>query len=226
MATSAAASASNVASGVSTATNGGGNILPRPMGGPSTSGILSSAGSMRSVLEASTGTAPLSPASLSTSAKEDDGSSFPGRRPSPSLTDVGLGRGVVRGPVASVTTGQASVSVPLTSGTVIPGSGTLGAAPAVSDLTKRNLLVTDERIGGAVAPSLVSPLATRVLLQQASKTGDGSASTELSNPEGATVGGRVFNPAAVAGVQWRPHTANSFQSQNETVKPSISIHCL
>ncbi|CAN6439869.1 unnamed protein product [Victoria cruziana] len=223
VATSAAASASNVASGVSTATNGGGNILPRPMGGPSTSGILSSAGSMRSVLEASTGTAPLSPASLSTSAKEDDGSSFPGRRPSPSLTDVGLGRGVVRGPVASVTTGQASVSVPLTSGTVIPGSGTLGAAPAVSDLTKRNLLVTDERIGGAVAPSLVSPLATRVLLQQASKTGDGSASTELSNPEGATVGGRVFNPAAVAGVQWRPHTANSFQSQNETFRGRTEI---
>ncbi|XP_031502877.1 general negative regulator of transcription subunit 3 isoform X2 [Nymphaea colorata] len=220
---SATASSSNVASGVNTAANGGGNILPRPMGGPSTSGILSTAGSMRSVLEASTATAPPSPASLSTPAKEDDVGSFPGRRPSPSLTDVGLGRGVSRGPVAGVTTGQTSVSVPLTSGSVMPGSGTLGAVPAVSDLTKRNLLVTDERIGGGVTPPMVSPLATRVLLQQTSKTGDGSASTELSSSESGTVGGRVFNPAAVAGVQWRPHSATSFQSQNETFRGRTEI---
>ncbi|KAF3781500.1 CCR4-NOT transcription complex subunit 3 [Nymphaea thermarum] len=220
---SATASSSNVASGVNTAANGGGNILPRPMGGPSTSGILSTAGSMRSVLEASTATAPPSPASLSTPAKEDDGGSFPGRRPSPSLTDVGLGRGVGRGPVAGVTTGQTSVTVPLTSGSVMPGSGTLGAVPAVSDLTKRSLLVTDERIGGGVTPPMVSPLATRVLLQQTSKTVDGSASTELSSSESGTVGGRVFNPAAVAGVQWRPHSATSFQSQNETFRGRTEI---
>ncbi|XP_068650325.1 uncharacterized protein [Aristolochia californica] len=207
-------SSSGIGSGTPTGTStdaGPGNISSRTMvGGPSASSILSGSGYARGAVENSTSlsTSPVNPSS---SVKEDDGANFPGRGPSPALTEIGvssLGRGSVVGAVSSQ---PSSVPLSLSSGTGIASNGALGSSPTISDMAKRNVLGLDERM-----QPLVSPLSGRMLLQQSSKATDGTPSTDSSSVgDSAVIGGRVFTPSVVSGVQWRPHTANSFQNQNE-----------
>ncbi|XP_059462361.1 uncharacterized protein LOC132191387 isoform X3 [Corylus avellana] len=174
------------------------------------SASLPVSGSIRVVTE-NTGTTNSSSAlSLSPSAREED--SLPGRRSSPSLSDAGLVRGIGRGGLSS----QPSASIPLSASNVVPGNGAVGAVPSASDMTKRNILVADERLGssGMVQP-LVSPLSNRMILPQGAKANDGTGAIDSSNvgEPPAIAAGRVFSPPMVPGMQWRPGSA--FQNQNE-----------
>ncbi|XP_043691353.1 CCR4-NOT transcription complex subunit 3 isoform X2 [Telopea speciosissima] len=204
-----AAVSSNISAPVSS------NISARTLAvGSTASAILSGAGSVRGVLDNSVSAVPPSPINLSGSVKEDENASFPGRRSSPSLAEIGLGRGIGRGSVPGVMSSQPSNSVPLSPGNTIPSNGALGAVPTASEIAKRNILGADERIGssGIVQP-LVSPLSNRILLPQVSKA-EGTGSSDSNNVSDSTViGGRVFSPSVVPGVQWRP--GSSFQNQNE-----------
>ncbi|KAG9452044.1 hypothetical protein H6P81_004948 [Aristolochia fimbriata] len=202
---------SGTPTGPSTATVPG-NISSRTVvGGPTASSILTGSGYARGAMEttASLSTSPVNP---SVSVKEDDGANFPGRRPSPSLAEIGLARGLGRGSVVGAVSSQAtSVPLSLSTGTGIGSNGTLGSGPTISDMAKRNVLGVDERM-----QPLVSPLSGRMLLQQSSKASDGTPTTDSGSVgDSAVIGGRVFTPSVVSGVQWRPHSANSFQSQNE-----------
>ncbi|XP_068305681.1 uncharacterized protein [Pyrus communis] len=179
---------------------------------PSVPSVLAIPGSnvVRGVTENAGAANSSSPVSLSASVKEEESASFPGRRPSPSLSDAGLVRGINRGgfsaPIPS--------SIPVSSSNVSPSNSALGAVPSVSDVTKRNILGADERIGssGVVQP-LVSPITNRLILPQAAKASDGSAPVDSSNASEAAIPGRAFSPSIVSGMQWRP--GSSFQNQNE-----------
>lgn len=178
-------------------------------GVPTTTTSLPGSGSVRGVMENSGPVNPSSPLSLPTSTKEED--SFPGRRSSPSLSDTGLVRGIGRGGLSS----QPSASVPLSPSNVVPSNGAVGAVPIASDMAKRNILGADDRLGssGMVQP-LVSPLSNRMILPQAAKANDGTGLIDTSNVgDPATIGGRVFSPPVVPGMQWRP--GSNFQNQNE-----------
>lgn len=176
------------------------NIPSHNLSGLSTaSPILSGSNSVRGT--ESTGATNSSPVGLSISLKEEEIGSFPGRRSSPSFTDAALVRGIGRGGLSS----QPSSSVPLSSGSVVPGNNALGAVPSVSDMAKRNILGADERLGssGMVQP-LVSPLSSRIILPQAIKA-DGTSSLDSNTvSDTAALAGRVFSPSVVSGMQWRP----------------------
>lgn len=176
----------------------------------STSSILPGSTSVRSVLENAAPAIPSSPSSLANSVKEEETSGFPGRRPSPALSDTGLARGIGRGSLSS----QPSSSIP-TSSAAAPSNGALGAVPSASDIAKRNILSTDDRLGSsAMVQPLTSPLSNRMILPQPGKTNDGTGIVDSSNVgEAAAIGGRVFSPSLVPGMQWRP--GSSFQNQNE-----------
>ncbi|XP_022745693.1 general negative regulator of transcription subunit 3-like isoform X2 [Durio zibethinus] len=187
------------------------NLPPHSLSGASTpSVVLPVSNSARGVLENSGTTNPSSPVNLPDATKEEDITSFPGRRPSPSLADTGV-RGIGRVGLSS----QPSSSIPLVSGSVASSSGALGVVPSVSDMTKINILGPDERLGNSsMGQSLVSPLSNRMILSQAAKANDGIASVDSSNPnESAGLPGRAFSPSMVSGVQWRP--GSSFHNQNE-----------
>ncbi|XP_077239965.1 uncharacterized protein LOC143880867 isoform X2 [Tasmannia lanceolata] len=209
---------SGTPTGANTATVPG-NISAHGLVGSSTSpAILSGPGYVRGVMENSAVDVPSSPINLASSVKEDDNSNFPGHRSSPVLVEIGLGRGIGRGSVVGGLSSQvSSVPLSLNSGSGVPSSGALGAGPAVPDMAKRNILGADERIGGSgLVQPLVSPLSNRMLLPQVSKTSDGTVSIDSNNVgEGAVMGGRVFSPSVVTGVQWRPPNASTFQNQNE-----------
>ncbi|KAF2306944.1 hypothetical protein GH714_022676 [Hevea brasiliensis] len=150
----------------------------------SASSILPSSISIRGVLENAAAAIPSSPAILGNSVKEEEIAGIPGRRPSPALSDTGLGRGI-------------------------------GRVPSASDIAKRSILATDDRLGtsGMVQP-LTSPLSNRMILPQTGKINDGSGMVDSSNVgEAAAIGGRVFSPSLVPGMNWRP--GSSFQNQNE-----------
>ena len=174
--------------------------------------ILPSSTSVRGVLE-NAGTAISSPVNVSSSAKEEEIASFPGRRSSPALVETGLVRGIGRG----VPSSQPSTSVPLSSGITIPSNGGLGAVPSANDMSKRSTLGADERLGGGgMVQPLVSPLSNRMILPQTAKTNDGTGLADSSSVgEAAVIAGRVFSPSVVPGMQWRP--GSSFQNQNESV---------
>ena len=56
----------------------------------------------------------------------------------------------------------------------------------------------------------------RMILPQAAKANDGSASVDSNNPsESSGLPGRAFSPSMVSGMQWRP--GSSFQNQSELV---------
>ncbi|XP_075637756.1 uncharacterized protein LOC142609918 isoform X1 [Castanea sativa] len=170
---------------------------------------LPGSASVRGAMENSGPVNSSSPLSLPTAAKEED--SFPGRRSSPSLSDTGLVRGIGRGGLSS----QPSASIPLSPSNVVPTNGAVGAVPTASEMAKRNILVADERLGssGMVQP-LVSPLSNRIILPQAAKANDGTGLIDTSNVgDPVTIGGRIFSPPVVAGMQWR--TGSTFQNQNE-----------
>ncbi|KAL9431476.1 hypothetical protein AB3S75_026628 [Citrus x aurantiifolia] len=171
-----------------------------------TSPVLPGSSSVRGVFD---NTGPISsspPVNLTSSTKEEDVGNFPGRRSSPSLTDV---RVMGRGGLSS----QPSSSIPLSSATAVPSNGNLGAVPLASDVAKRNILGADERLGSSgMVQSLVSPLSNRMILSQAAKGNDGTGSIDSNNAgETVAMAGRVFTPSM--GMQWR--TGNSFQNQNE-----------
>ncbi|PON33267.1 CCR4-NOT complex [Parasponia andersonii] len=187
------------------------NIPSHNLSGVSTaSPILSGSSGVR--INESTGATNSSPVSLSTSVKEEEIGSFPGRRSSPSFTDAGLVRGIGRGGLSS----QPSSSVPLSSG-IVPGNSTLGAVPLASDMAKKNILGTDERLGssGMVQP-LVSPLSGRMILPQATKA-DGAGTLDSSNVgDAAALAARVFSPSVVSGMQWRPGSeSGQFRGRTE-----------
>lgn len=173
--------------------------------------ILPSSTSVRGVLE-NAGTAISSPVNVSSSAKEEEIASFPGRRSSPALVETGLVRGIGRG----VPSSQPSTSVPLSSGITMPSNGGLGAVPSANDMSKRSTLGADERLGGGgMVQPLVSPLSNRMILPQTAKTNDGTGLADSSSVgEAAVIAGRVFSPSVVPGMQWRP--GSSFQNQNES----------
>lgn len=166
--------------------------------------------SVRGVLENAAPSNPSSPITLGNSMKEEEVAGFPGRISSPSLADAGLARGISRGGLSN----QPSSSIPLSPG-VVPSNGALGSVPLASDIAKRNILGTDDRLGSG---GMVQPLASssnRMILPQAGKAGDGTGAVDSSSSgEAATMGGRVFSPL-VTGIQWRP--GSSFQNQNELV---------
>lgn len=152
------------------------------------------------------------PANLSSTLKDDESMNFPPRRPSPAITEIGIGRGITRG-ITSQTLGTAPISIG-----PVPGNGSVSALPALNDLSKRNLLNTDERINsGGLSQQLVSPLGTKVQPQQVPRANDANSSDSVSTNENPILGGRVFSPPVVSGVQWRPQTATAFQNQSETV---------
>jgi CCR4-NOT transcription complex subunit 3 len=139
--------------------------------------------------------------------------SFPPRRPSPAITEIGIGRGIARG----ITSSQALGTAPITIGPV-PGNGSVSALPAINDLSKRNILNTDEKINsGGLSQQLVTPLGSKVQPQQVPRTNDAISSDSANPNENPILGGRVFSPPVVSGVQWRPQAAATFQNQSETV---------
>jgi CCR4-NOT transcription complex subunit 3 len=138
--------------------------------------------------------------------------SVPPRRPSPAITEIGIGRGITRG-----TTSQALGTAPITIGPV-SGNGSVSALPAINDLSKINILNTDEKINsGGHSQQLVMPLGSKVQPQQVPRTNDAIGSDSANTNENPILGGRVFSPPVVSGVQWRPQAAAAFQNQSETV---------
>lgn len=133
--------------------------------------------SVRGVLE---NAAPSSPITLGNSMKEEEVAGFPGRISSPSLADAGLARGISRGGLSN----QPSSSIPLSPG-VVPSNGALGSVPLASDIAKRNILGTDDRLGSG---GMVQPLASssnRMILPQAGKAGDGTGAVDSSSSDEA-----------------------------------------
>ncbi|KAI5014621.1 hypothetical protein ZWY2020_056011 [Hordeum vulgare] len=151
------------------------------------------------------------PANLSTAVKDDESMSFPPRRPSPTVTEIGLGRGITRG-----LTSQA-LAAPISVGPV-PGNGSITAIPAINDMSKRNISNTDERVNsGGLSQQLVSPLGSKIQQQPVLKTNDAVSSDSSNTSESAVLGGRVFSSPVVPGAQWRAQTLASFQNQSETI---------
>ncbi|XWS57625.1 hypothetical protein CRYUN_Cryun09bG0189700 [Craigia yunnanensis] len=179
------------------------NLPPHSLTVASTpSVVLPGSNSARGVLENAGTTNPSSPVNLLNATKEEDITSFPGCRLSPSLADTGV-QGIARGGLSS----QPSSSIPLVSGSVASCNGSLGVVPSVSDMAKRNILGADERLGNSsMGQPLVSPLSNRMILPQAAKANDGSASVDSSNPSESTgLPGRAFSPSMVSG-QFRGRT--------------------
>ncbi|VAI00740.1 unnamed protein product [Triticum turgidum subsp. durum] len=150
------------------------------------------------------------PANLSTAVKDDESMSFPPRRPSPAVTEIGLGRGIARGLTSQ------PLAAPISVGPV-PGNGSITAIPPINDLSKRNIMNTDERVNsGGLSQQLVSPLGSKVQPQPVLKTNDAVSSDSSNTSESAVIGGRVFSPPVVPGAQWRPQAPAGFQNQSET----------
>ncbi|TMW95814.1 hypothetical protein EJD97_008309 [Solanum chilense] len=176
---------------------------------PKSSAVATSAPTTPAGSHATQGAAALSPTSMSNAIKEDDLTSFPARKPSPALSETAL-RGVSRGALSN----QPVASIALGSTGSVTGNGGLGAIPSASEVTKRNILVSEERLGSSgMGQPLVSPLANRMMMSQAVKATDGIGVADGANLGDATVmTGRVFSPVG-PGMQWRP--GSSFQNQNE-----------
>ncbi|XP_022932656.1 CCR4-NOT transcription complex subunit 3-like isoform X2 [Cucurbita moschata] len=174
-----------------------------------TSAILPGSSSVRAV--EATGAPNSSPVNMPTSAKDEEIASFPGRKLSPSFADTGLVRG---GMGRGVTANQPASSSTHTSGIVVPSTITLGNVSSASEVTKRNILGSEERAGNSgLVQSMVSPLSNRMVLPTAAKPSDGTSSVDPSNvSDAAAIGSRVFSPV-VPSMQWRP--GSSFQNPNE-----------
>ncbi|KAK8953007.1 hypothetical protein KSP40_PGU008988 [Platanthera guangdongensis] len=198
------------------ASSGSNSVASYPLVRPSVIGATAASilpGSLRDEIDTSSAITSAPLLSSSSSVKEDDIISFPGRR-SPAIPEKGLGRGVNRIPP-----NQVSVSASLSLNSVgISSPGPLTSVPVTPDMSKRTILSVDERIPSvATSQPLVSPLSSRMLLQQVSQGNDGPLSIDSSNlSESSVVGGRVFSPSPVGGAPWRPQSATSFQNQNET----------
>ncbi|KAK9664678.1 hypothetical protein RND81_14G060700 [Saponaria officinalis] len=122
---------------------------------PNASAAVSDSVSTRGFLESATASVLSSPPNLSNVTKEEEAMSFPGRKASPALTDAAtLARGIGKGNIP----GQQAANVPISSVGTIPSSGmTLGAVPLASEVAKRNILVSDERLGSSAASGRAFP---------------------------------------------------------------------
>ncbi|XP_054811066.1 uncharacterized protein LOC129312447 isoform X2 [Prosopis cineraria] len=186
-----------------------------------TASALPGSNSVRTALE-NTGAANSSSVNQSTSVKEDEVNGFPGRRASPSLSDAAHARGISRNSIPN----QVTSGIPLASSNIVSGNGALvsvpsgnGAlvsVPSASEITKRNLMGADDRLGSSgIGQPLLSPLSNRMMLPQTVKVNDGTGSVDPNNVnEAAAVSGRVFSPSGGPGIQWRP--GSPFQNQSET----------
>lgn len=188
------------------------NVTSHNLSGVSTAPTILPGSSSVRVTESTGAINSSSPINLSVSVKEEEITTFPGRRSSP-LSDSGLVRGIGRGGLSS----QSSSSIPLSPSNIVPGTSALGTVPSASDIAKRNMLGADERLGNSsMVQPLVSPLSNRIILPQTAKANDGTGPIDSSNVgEAAAMAGRVFSPSMVSGMQWRP--GSSFQNQNEAV---------
>ena len=188
---------------------------------PAAASVLSGSNSVRSPME-NTNAANSSSVNQPTPLKEEEINSFPGQRPSPSLSDAAL-RSIGRNNLSN----QAAASIPLGAGNMVSTNGALGSVPSASEITKRNMLAADDRLGssGMVQP-LVSPLSNnRMILPQVPKGNDGTASVDSNTVnEAAAVSGRVFSPSVVPGMQWRP--GSPFQNQSDAVNFYLSFSFL
>ncbi|XP_027924929.1 CCR4-NOT transcription complex subunit 3-like isoform X1 [Vigna unguiculata] len=184
--------------------------VPNLSSPPPISSVTPGSNSLRSSLEISS-VVNASFVSQSSPVKEDEINSFPVRRPSPSLSDVALVRNISRNSLSSQTTNN----IPVVSGNTVSSNGPLGSVSSTSEITKRNILVADDRLGSnGMVPPLVSPLSNRMIIPQVARGTDGTSSVDSSNAnEGATLSGRVFSPSAIPGMQWRP--GSPFQNQND-----------
>uniref|UniRef100_A0A7N1A6K0 CCR4-NOT transcription complex subunit 3 n=1 Tax=Kalanchoe fedtschenkoi TaxID=63787 RepID=A0A7N1A6K0_KALFE len=196
------------------------SVPTTPVGGPTTpvaaslAGVsgapasLPSSAVSRGVIENANPALSMPSVNLSSSFKEEDITSIPGRRPSPAFSDVGLARGVARGGLSS----QPVSSVPFSSGVALPSNGALVGVS--SDATKRVVGVDDRITSSGLVQSLVSPSSSRIMLPHALKANDGTVPADTIVPgEAAILPGRSFSPSGVPGIQWRP--GNSFPNQNE-----------
>ncbi|CAA2969088.1 CCR4-NOT transcription complex subunit 3 isoform X13 [Olea europaea subsp. europaea] len=175
---------------------------------PSNSGLIPSAPQTPLASHVDPGVVVDSSAVTMSSVVEEE-ETFPAHKSSIALAETGL-RGLSRAALSS----QPS-TIPSSSGSTISSSGALGTFPSASEIGKRNILGPDERLGnGSMMQSVVSPVSNRIILPQAAKANDGLGSAETGNvSEGGVMGGRVFSPSGVPGIQWRP--GSSFQNQNE-----------
>ncbi|KAL9237752.1 hypothetical protein vseg_012264 [Gypsophila vaccaria] len=154
---------------------------------PSASTAVSDSASTRGFLESATAPVPTSPPNLLNVTKEEESMSFPGRKSSPALTDAAtLARGIGRGNIP----GQQAANIPLSSTGTVPTSGmtglTLGAVPLASEVAKRNILGSDERLGSSVASGRAFPSVPGIpwrpgsSFQSQSEVGQTRARTEIA----------------------------------------------
>ncbi|XP_019458350.1 PREDICTED: general negative regulator of transcription subunit 3-like isoform X1 [Lupinus angustifolius] len=180
---------------------------------PAVASVLPGSNSVRNPLENTNAANSSSSINQSTSVKEEI-NSFPVRRPSPSLSDAALGKDTVRNNLSN----QVTASIPLGSGNMVSSNGPLGSVPSASEITKRNMLGANDRIGssGIVQP-LGSPLSNnRYILPQAVRANDGTASADsitVNEAPAVSATGRIFSSPVVPGIQWRP--GSPFPNQNE-----------
>ncbi|WVZ14823.1 hypothetical protein V8G54_012389 [Vigna mungo] len=187
-------------------------MVPNLSSPPPISSVTPGSNSLRSSLEISSAV-NASFVNQSSTVKEDEINSFPVRRPSPSLSDVALIRNISRNSLSN----QITNNIPVVSGNMVSSNGPLGSVSSTSEITKRNILVADDRLGSnGMVPTLVSPLSNRMIIPQVARGTDGTSSVDSSNAnEGATLSGRVFSPSAIPGMQWR--LGSPFQNQNDVV---------
>ncbi|QHN86933.1 CCR4-NOT transcription complex subunit [Arachis hypogaea] len=185
---------------------------------PAAGSVLSGSNSVRSPMEnANAANSPS--ANQSSSLKEEEINSFPDQRPSPSLSDAAL-RSIGRNNISN----QAAASIPLGAGNMVSNNGTLGSVPSASEITKRNMLAADDRLGGSsgMVQPLVSPLSnSRLILPQVGKANEAASADSNVINEAAAVSSRVFSPSVVPGMQWRP--GNPFQNQSDAIRQRTEI---
>ncbi|KAK7267079.1 hypothetical protein RIF29_19743 [Crotalaria pallida] len=169
---------------------------------PAVASVMPGSNSVRNVLEI-TNVTNSSSVSQTTSKKDEEVNSFPGRGPSPSISDAALVRSINRNSLSN----QATANIPLASANAVSSNGALSSVLSASEITKRNIMGADDRLGSnRMVQPLVSPVGNRTIMPQVAKANnDGTASVDSSNVnEAAAVSGRVFSPSAVPGMQWRP----------------------
>ncbi|KAK4793359.1 hypothetical protein SAY86_023794 [Trapa natans] len=174
-------------------------------GAPTASTAPSGPTSVRAVLESAGASNSSSVANLSNSFKEEDNVNVPSRKPSPSLPDVVTSKGLGR----FATLSQSSSGGPLPSIGALPSNGILSSVSSASDITKRNFLAADDRLGSSgIAQPLVPPISNRMILPQTVKAAEGTALADsgISNDNAASPG-RIFSPSMVSGFPWRPGSA-------------------
>ncbi|KAE9612515.1 putative CCR4-NOT complex, subunit 3/ 5 protein [Lupinus albus] len=177
---------------------------------PAVASVMPGSNSVRNVMEI-TNVTNSSSVTHTTSMKEEEINTFPGRGPSHSFSDAALVGSFSRNSLSN----QTATNTPLASGNMVSTNGALGSVPSASEITKRNILGADDKLGSnRVEQPLVSPISNRLVMPQVAKGNEGTASVDSSNVnEAAAVPGRVFSPSAVPGMQWRP--GSPLQNQND-----------